>query len=307
MTLDDMPAPGDADDLPHVAIAMRSYNDIGVIRETLEMVQRQTYPRWTLWSFDSSSTDGTHEVIQAFNRPERIIQNDPKVYNPGTVLNEAVRRVGGDVVVFLNSDATPERTDWLERLIAPLLDPRVGAVYGRQTARPDCRALFRKDTERAYGDGREAAGWVHFFSMANSAARRDVLERFPFETRVQYSEDIEWSYRLRQAGLSIRYVPDAAAVHSHNYSLAQAYRRQFGEGKAEAWIFRDGEINQSLLRYLVLPLGMEVLRDMRWALRERSLDAALHSLPLRLAQKWGRWRGLRQGLTLARGVGVGAN
>lgn len=301
MRTDDVLALDDAGDLPRVAIAMRSYNDIGVIRETLEMVQRQTYPRWTLWNFDSSSTDGTYEVIQAFNAPERIIRNDPKVYNPGKVLNEAVARVGGDIVVFLNSDATPERADWLERLIVPLRDPSVGAVYGRQTARPDCRALFRKDTERAYGDGREAAGWVHFFSMANSAARREVLEDFPFETRVQYSEDIEWSYRLRKAGFQIRYVPDAAAMHSHNYRLGQAYRRQFGEGKAEAWIFRDGEINQSLLRYLVLPLGMEVLRDMRWAVRERSLDAAMHSLPLRVVQKWGRWRGLREGLVTARG------
>ena len=44
---------------PSVAIAMRSYNDIDVIRGTLEMVRRQTYPDVTLWNFDSSSTDGS--------------------------------------------------------------------------------------------------------------------------------------------------------------------------------------------------------------------------------------------------------
>lgn len=284
-----------ATERPNVAIAMRSYNDIAVIRETLEMVQRQRYPDFTLWNFDSSSNDGTDEVIRSFNDPSRIFRNDPKDYNPGKVLNQAVASVGGDVVVFLNSDATPETEDWIDRLIAPLTDPAVGAVYGRQTARPDCRSLFRKDTERAYGDGQEAASWVHFFSMANSAARREVLEQYPFETRVQYSEDIEWSYRLRKAGLMIRYVPDAAATHSHNYSLKQAYKRQFGEGKADAWIFRDGELNTSLLRYLALPAGMEILRDLRWALAEHSLDAALHSVPLRLTQKWGRWQGLRDG------------
>jgi rhamnosyltransferase len=280
---------------PSVAIAMRSYNDIDVIRATLEMVQRQTYQPVTLWNFDSSSTDGTDEVIQQFNDPARIRRNDPRDYNPGRILNQAVATVGGDIVVFLNSDATPESEHWLERLIAPLSDPGVGAVYGRQTARPDCRPLFVRDTERAYGDGREAAKWVHFFSMANSAARRDVLERFPFETRVQYSEDIEWSYRLRNAGLRIRYVPDAAAMHSHNYSLREAYRRQFGEGKAEAWIFRAGELDTSPLRYLVLPTGMEILRDLRWALQQRSLDAAVQSVPLRIAQKWGRWQGLQAG------------
>jgi len=280
---------------PKVAIAMRSYNDREVIRGTLEMIQRQTYRNFELWNFDSSSTDGTFEIIQEFNDPARIRRNDSASYNPGKVLNEAVRTVGGEVVVFINSDATPEGVDWLERLIAPLADPKVGAVYGRQTGRPDCRALFLKDTERAFGDGREAAKWVHFFSMANSAARREVLERFPFETRVQYSEDIEWSFRLRRAGLEIRYVPEAAATHSHNYTLHQSFKRHFGEGKAEAWIFREGEVNTSLLRYCLLPFGMEVLRDLGWAVRHGSLDAVLHTVPLRAAQKWGRWRGLREG------------
>jgi rhamnosyltransferase len=274
---------------------MRSYNDRDVIRGTLEMICRQTYRGFVLWNFDSSSTDGTAEIIKEFNDPERIRRNDPASYNPGTVLNEVVETVGGEVVVFINSDATPEREDWLEKLIAPLVDSRVGAVYGRQTARPDCRALFVKDTERAFGDGREAASWVHFFSMANSAARREVLERFPFETKVQYSEDVEWSLRLRKAGLEIRYVAGAAATHSHNYTLRQSFKRHFGEGKADAWIFRDGEINTSLLRYCLLPMGMEVLRDLRWAAQKRSLDALIHTIPLRTVQKWGRWRGLRAG------------
>jgi len=280
---------------PRVAIAMRSYNDRAVIHGTLEMIRRQTYRNFELWNFDSSSKDGTFEIIQEFNDPSRIRQNDSASYNPGRVLNEAVRTVDGDVVVFINSDATPESVDWLARLVAPLADPRVGAVYGRQTARPDCRALFVKDTERAFGDGRESAKWVHFFSMANAAARRDVLERFPFETQVQYSEDIEWSYRLRKAGLDIRYVPEAAATHSHNYTLRQSYKRHFGEGKADAWIFREDELDTSLLRYCVLPFGMEVLRDIAWAARQGSLDALVHTVPLRAVQKWGRWRGLREG------------
>lgn len=289
----DRPAPSGF--APPVAIAMRSYNDRAVIRGTLEMIQRQSYRNFTLWNFDSTSTDGTLEIISEFNDAARIRRNSSAAYNPGTVLNEAVRTVGGEVVVFINSDATPEGEDWLEQLVAPLADPRVGVTYGRQTARPDCRALFVKDTERAFGDGRESAKWVHFFSMANCAARRDVLERFPFETRVQYSEDIEWSYRLRKAGLDIHYVAAAAATHSHNYTLRQSFKRQFGEGKAEAWIFRDGELSTSFLRYCLLPFGMEVLRDLRWAAQKGSLDALINTVPLRAVQKWGRWRGLTEG------------
>jgi len=280
---------------PRVSIIMRSCNDSDVIRGTLEMVRAQTYNNYELWNFDSTSTDGTLEIIREYNKPERILLNDPASYNPGRVLNASVAATYGEVLVFLNSDATPQSNDWLARLIAPLQDPGIGACYGRQMPRSDCRSLFIKDTERAFGDGSTAAGWLHFFSMANSAVRRDLLEKYPFETDIQFSEDIEWSWRMRNLGHRIVYVPEAAAMHSHNYSLRQSYRRHFGEGKAEAWIFRHGELRTSFLRYCFLPLGREILRDLHWALQHASLDALLHSLPLRTVQKWGRWHGLQAG------------
>ena len=280
---------------PRVSIIMRSCNDSDVIRGTLQMVRAQTYTNYELWNFDSTSTDGTLDIIREFNTPQRIRLNDPASYNPGRVLNEAVAATGGDILVFLNSDATPENEDWLQQLIAPLRDTACGASYGRQTPRPDCRSLFVKDTERAFGDGHVSAGWLHFFSMANSAVRRELLESHPFDTGIQYSEDIDWSYRMRNLGHGIVYVPNAPAMHSHNYTLGQSYRRHYGEGKAEAWIFRNGELSTSFLRYCLLPLGREVLRDLGWAVRRTSMDALLYSVPLRATQKWGRWQGLKSG------------
>ncbi len=280
---------------PRVALAMRSYNDIEVIRETLEAVGRQTYRNFELWNFDSTSTDGTLDVIREFNDPERIRLNDSRSYNPGRVLNEAVSVTSGEIIVFLNSDATPTDEHWLERLIGPFSDPSTGAVFGRQIARPDCRSLFVKDTERAFGDGSVSSNWVHFFSMANSAVRRDLVTQVPFETRIQYSEDIEWSYRVRRMGKRVTYVADAVAMHSHNYTLGQSWKRHFGEGQADAWIFRRGEVGRSWLRYCLAPLMMEVLRDLRWAMARRSFDAAVHSVPLRTVQKLARWRGLVNG------------
>jgi rhamnosyltransferase len=280
---------------PRVSIVMRSFNDVAVIEATLEAIEAQTFQGFELWNFDSTSTDGTLEIIQRHNRAERICLNDSRQYNPGRVLNEAVSRVGGDLVVFINSDATPQDARWLERLIAPFEDPKVGATFGRQIARADARSLFVKDTERAFGDGRVAAGWAHFFSMANSAIRRRLALADPFETRIQYSEDIDWSYRLVRRGYKIRYVDDAVAMHSHNYTLAQSFRRHRGEGMADAFIFRDGQQRQSFLGAVVLPFGMEVLRDLAWAARHRSADAMAHTIPLRAAQKWGRWKGLQAG------------
>jgi rhamnosyltransferase len=284
-----------SDSFRKIAIIMRSYNDIDVIRKTLAILSRQRLQNFELWNFASRSTDGTLEVIREFNEPERILVNDPANYNPGRILNEAVDTVDADILVFLNSDATPCNEYWLEKLIEPLEDSAVGAVFGRQIARNDCRSLFVKDTERAFGDGSESAAWVHFFSMATSAARRSVLKRFPFEQAIQYSEDIEWSYRLRRGGFRIQYAPHSVVTHSHNYTLSQSWRRHFGEGVADAFIFSDSEINRSWWRCFLMPFVMESLRDIRWSMTHKSVDALVHSIPLRFTQKWARWRGMRHG------------
>ena len=40
---------------------------------------------------------------------------------------------------------------------------------------------------------------------------------------------------------------------------------------------------------------MEVLRDIRWSVAQKTPDALFHSIPLRFVQKWARWRGIGNG------------
>lgn len=282
---------------PKVCVVMRSYNDIGLIRSTLSQVLAQDYPNFELWNFDSSSTDGTLDVIREMNTGSRIRLNDSRSYNPGRVLNEAMAATDSEIVVFINSDATPERSDWLSTLIQPMLeDSRIAAVFGRQTSREDCRSLFVKDNERAFGDGSISAKWKHFFSMANSAIRRSVYEELPFETRVQYSEDIDWSWRVKCAGYTVKYVADAPAVHSHNYTLAQSFKRHYGEGVADAWIYRDDLEPAGFVRGVVVSALVEVARDLKWAISSGAFEGCLHSIPLRFTQRYARWRGINDGV-----------
>jgi hypothetical protein len=190
---------------PRVAIAMRSYNDIDVIRGTLENVRRQRYRNFELWNFDSSSSDGTIDVIREYNAPERIQQNDSKAYNPGRVLNPRRARSGRRCDRVFSTPTRRRRvtTGWSASSRRWRM-PKVGATFGRQTRdRTAARCSARTPSGPSAMAASRPAGCT-FFSMANSAARREVLEQYPFETQVQYSEDIEWSYRLRKAGPAIR-------------------------------------------------------------------------------------------------------
>lgn len=287
--------------MPRISIIMRSKNDEKVIADTLEMIAKQTEKDYELINIDSGSQDRTIEIIKQYN--PNPIQIRPEDYVPGRVLNMGVRAAKGSILVFLNSDATPEDEFWLERLIAPLEDPEVGAVYGRQISRPDTWPLFRRDNENAFPSEENVRrrsllgnpSWQNFFSMANSATRRDVWERFPFREDIQYSEDIEWASRLRKAGLRVVYVPNAGAYHSHNYTLRQSWKRFFEEGRADAKIFPPGGWRENIFFFAVLPYLSAVLKDTLYCLRHFHFGSIGHSIALRFVQRFGRYAGMKKG------------
>ena len=283
-----------------VWVALRSHDDQPLADQTLAALARQTVPH-RLIAFDNASTDGTREAVA--RAADLLVEVPAGAYVPGRVLNDAMRRTDGPVVVFLNADCTPQHDEWLARLLAGLDDPEVGAVFGRQVPRPSAHPLHARDTELAYGDGVRQAAWRHCFSMAASAIRRADWLAAPFDEGLRYSEDIDWTWRLRRRGRGVRYVPDAVAMHSHDYTLAQLARRHRGEGQAEAAIFEWSGWQASWLRYSFLPWGRQVLSDVRWALGQGEWRAAVQAPVVRAVQAWGRRAGFRAGRAARRGGG----
>lgn len=271
-----------------VPVIMRAHNDMPLVAETLARLQTQKHP-FVLVAFDNASTDGTLEEIRKYTN--RVHHVPAGGYVPGRVVNQAMAKTEGEFVVFLNSDCTPQDDLMLESLLAGFADEKVAAVFGRQMPRPGCHPLMAKDTEDTYGDGSRQRFWRHCFSLAVSAIRRSVWEKMPFNENLQYSEDIDWTWRARQGGYEIRYVAGARVFHSHNYTLRQFYKRHFGEGRAEANIFQWNSWERSLVRYSLLPYLHQVASDWRYCAANGQLGEALYSPVLRMAQLTGRRRG----------------
>ena len=264
-----------------------------VIGETLKALFAQRLRDFELINVDSGSTDGTVAIIRQFN-PDPI-QIPASTYKPGRALNMGIEASQGDLLVFLNSDATPVGAQWLEALIAPLAEPRFVATFGRQLAREDARPAVRRDYERAFGNGSISRRWFHFFSLANSAIRRSAWEMHRFSEELQYSEDTEWSSWARSSGYLLRYVPEACVLHSHNYTLRQTWRRFAGEGEADARIFPWSAWRGSLLRYAVIPYLADVARDTAYCLPRGEVRGILEAPIYRAVEKWARYRGFRKG------------
>lgn len=277
-----------------ISIVIRSKNDAALIGATIDAVHRQDIAdSLELIHIDSGSTDGTLDIIKK-SQPQKLIR--VAKYVPGEVLNRGMREARSPWVVFLNSDCEPVDTHWLGELLAAAKNaPRVGATFGRQMPRPDCQAVYAHDYDRCFGENRESVKWDHFFSMANSAVNREAWLQQPFREDLQYSEDDEWSRRLVKNGWEIAYAERAAVLHSHNYSLPQAFRRCYGEAFALAALDDVSEKEYGLFRIGISGLAREAARDLGYCLRTGRLAEWPHALAVRAWQRAGKLRGFRDG------------
>lgn len=279
---------------PEILVVMRCLNDVRVVGETLDAIFAQRGVRPRVVAIDSGSRDGSLEILK--RHPLTLLEIPAGSYVPGRVLNQGMRQGTQPTVAFVNSDCTPQHDRWLERLVAPFEDPGVAASFGRQIARPDAHPLVVLDYERAFGDGRRAATWRHFFSMASSAVRRSVWESRPFDEAIRYSEDVHWTWHRRQEGWRIAYAADSVAMHSHNYTLDEMRRRYAGEGRADAAIFPRATLDSRLFGGLLRPWAAAVARDVASCLAAGEFRAALFAPVARWVQRASYRRGLSEGL-----------
>lgn len=275
-----------------VSVLVRAHNDEAFVEKTLAGIFSQIPPPSEVVVCDDASTDRTREIAAKF--PVRFMERPEGEYRPGRTLNAMVRAAKGDIVVFNNADAVPRSDRWLAELVKPLLASRRVFAFANQLPRPDARALVRKDSERAFGDGKVQATWKFFFSLASSATWRANLIKTPFDEEICYSEDVEWTWRnsrLPENPFKIVYCPDALVEHSHNYTLSELARRFRGEGAADRAIFGE---RPALLREIA-SAAKETLRDWAYLARRPRDWREIPSAPVRrLVQRVSHWRGMKE-------------
>ena len=279
---------------PLVSIILRSYNEGWALRDTLAALQIQDYKNWELIVIDSGSTDGSVDLIRNA-RPRHFHQIKPSEYNPSRVMNWGMRLAQGDYGIFLNADATPQNSHWLRPLAEALLQPKNAAVFGRQTPRPDCGAVFACDYERCFGENRESAHWDHFFSMVSSGLRKDIWARRGFLEKLQYAEDDEYTRWCKAEGFQVVYCPNSVVMHSHNYTPAQAYKRAFGDARALAASWQGDPAYFNFARTVLLGCVSDLRHDAKFCSRQGRLIELPHAARIRWYQRRGKLDGFKAG------------
>jgi GT2 family glycosyltransferase len=218
---------------PVATVVVVSWNGRHLLPRCLEALAVQTLPRdrFEVWVVDNGSTDGTPQWLAAEHPDVRCIRSERNLgFAGGNDL--ALREVTTPHTVLLNNDARPE-PGFLTALVDELERPgneRVGAVTAKVLLDGPENLLNSTGSEvRVDGNGQDR-DWlvpdgsadpprdVFGFCGAASAVRTEAGRAAGWfdESFFLYYEDTDLSWRMRAAGWTVVYCPEAVVRHEHS-------------------------------------------------------------------------------------------
>lgn len=163
--------------------------------------------------------------------------------------NAGVPHVSGDLIFFLDDDASIVADDTLAQLEQRFAaDPRLGAVQLRVDPRPADGRPNRDWTPRLRVGDRTRSSEITVLWEGAVAVRRSVFEAvgmWPGAFRFVH-EGIDLGWRIMDAGYTLRYAGDLACLHPVTTAPPHAYSYYYG-ARNRVWLAR---------RHLPLPLGL---------------------------------------------------
>lgn len=205
----------------------------------LEKLKQQTLIHQTeIIVIDSGSTDRSLEIIRQY--PVSLIQIPPSEFNHGETRNVGVRAAKGKYVVMTVQDALPVNDLWLQNLLDGFIDDNVAGVCGQQIVahenennpvewffpvnKPSITSYHFEDSKDFENltpeEKKQICGW----DDVTACYRRDMLLKIPFR-KIDFAEDLQWSYDALMAGYTIVYNTFARVYHYHEMTKEFSFKR----------------------------------------------------------------------------------
>ena len=231
-----------------IGIAIPTHNAHHHLKHCLPPVLASTIkPRILI--IDSSSKDDTLKLAQQMGVETLVIPQ--KEFNHGATRELARKHLNTDIVVMMTQDAYPKSSDFLEYLVAPLLEGKVAVSYARQI--PHKGADFfeafprqfnypEKSHIRGIEDLDTYGSYTFFCSDSCAAWMNSALDEIGGFFPTLTSEDHFAAAKMLEKGYRIAYVAEAVVYHSHSYSLVEEFKRYFDTGYVRQVYKKDKEL-----------------------------------------------------------------
>jgi mycofactocin system glycosyltransferase len=226
---------------PSVTVVVPTRDRAAALSECLAAVAALEYPRDLLdvVVVDDGSEDPLAVAQAAFAHGARLLVGE-RNRGPAAARNRGAVEADGEVLAFVDSDCIPS-PGWLQALTPYFAGDRVGAVAGRTTGYFTESRLARYEEVSSPLDMGvrllvEGEGPDSFYApTCNLLVRRSVYLRLGgLREQLRLGEDVDFCWRLRDAGAVLVYAPQGVVRHKHPDRLPALLRRRADYGSSEA-------------------------------------------------------------------------
>jgi len=225
--------------LPSVSIVIPVKDRADDLRSCLESLQVLDYPedKFQVVVVDDGSSDPTPEVAREFGAI--LVESGAIGGGPALARNKGAAVATGEILAFIDSDCTAS-TDWLADLVPVFCDAKIAAVGGWVDGMHHGSALDRYEAVMSSLNlGRRemvggAGGDTFYLPSCNLLMRKAAFTAAGgFRAEMQVGEDVDLTWRLRDAGWIIRYLPLGTVYHAHRSQPWPFMKRRFEYGTSE--------------------------------------------------------------------------
>jgi N-acetylglucosaminyl-diphospho-decaprenol L-rhamnosyltransferase len=218
-----------------LSIALVNWNNRDHIERCLESIEAAQLPfPYEIVVADNGSTDGSQQMLAERFPSVKIVQNKD---NGGVARgnNQCIRNSTGRYIYILNNDTIVNRES-IETTVKFLDEHAEAGAAGGKLLNPD--GTFQSGFDNfptfweefllvshigkcfnphfpTYDDTESSAREVDYISSASIVVRREAIEEIGLidEEYFIYSDEVDWLYRLWQAGWKIYYLPHVTTIH----------------------------------------------------------------------------------------------
>lgn len=262
------------------SIIIPVYNRPDEADELLDSLTRQSVADFEVVVVEDGSTRPCKEVVDKYAEKLRIQYLTKQNGGPGPARNYGVEHSKGEYVIILDSDCV-------------LPDGYLAAVDKELTAHP-CDAFGGPDaahesftniqkaisysmtsffTTGGIRGGKKKGALDKFYPRSyNMGIRRDVYLRLHGFSKMRFGEDIDFSYRIIEAGYTSRLFPEAWVWHKRRTDMDKFFKQVFNSGIARINLEKRHPGTMKLVHMLPMVFTVGVLLLIIAAVAFRQID-----------------------------------
>jgi mycofactocin glycosyltransferase len=228
--------------LPEVSIVIPVMNRADELRRCLTSLAQITYPQEKLQIIvvDDGSSDDSPMVARELGAV--VVSSGGIGRGPAAARNVGVSMAHGEILAFIDSDCCASK-EWLCELMSAFADPAMAAVGGQVDGMCSESAVDRYESVmsslslgsrmRSGNRGND----TFYLPSCNLLVRSNAFSQAGgFDESMHVGEDVDLTWRLRDSGWTISYLPAGNVLHEHRSSIRSFMSRRFDYGTSEGML-----------------------------------------------------------------------